>query len=147
MNAMGTDKTKLIIISLLLLITAIAVYWPAVGHEFINYDDPAYVTGNAHVRTGFTYENIRWAFTTTLMGNWNPATWLSHMADMHLYGLDPRGHHLTSVILHGLTTVLLFIFLNRVTGAYGAVPWLRSSFLFIRFGWNRSPGFQNARMS
>ncbi len=116
-HAMQTDKTKRIIISLLLLITTIAVYWPAVGHEFINYDDPAYVTGNAHVGTGFTYENIRWAFTTTLMGNWNPVTWLSHMADMHLYGLDPRGHHLTSVILHGLTTVLLFLFLNKATGA------------------------------
>ncbi|MCK9419639.1 MAG: tetratricopeptide repeat protein [Nitrospirae bacterium] len=117
MNAMRTDKTKFIIIALLLFATTVAVYWPAVNHEFINYDDPAYVTGNAHVRTGFTYENLRWAFTTTLMGNWNPVTWLSHMADMHLYGLNPRGHHLTSVILHGLTTLLLFIFLNRTTGA------------------------------
>jgi Tfp pilus assembly protein PilF len=116
-RAMRTDKTKRITIALLLLITTIAVYWPAAGHEFINYDDPAYVTGNAHVRTGFSYENIRWAFTTTLMGNWNPVTWFSHMADAQLFGLDPSGHHLPSIILHGLTTVLLFLFLNRVTGA------------------------------
>jgi protein O-mannosyl-transferase len=112
---MQNDKAKYIIIVLLLL-TMIAVYWPAVSHEFINYDDPAYVTGNAHIRTGFTIENIRWAFTTTLMGNWNPMTWFSHMADIYLYGLDPRGHHLTSVVLHGLNTLLLFIFLNKITG-------------------------------
>lgn len=112
---MQTHKSKYIIAAFLLL-TAIAVYWPAVNHEFINYDDPEYVTGNAHVRTGFTYENIRWAFTTTLMGNWNPVTWLSHMADSEIYGLDPRGHHLTNIILHGLNTILLFIFLNRITG-------------------------------
>ncbi len=112
---MQTDKAKYIIITLLLL-TTIVVYWPAVNHEFVNYDDPAYVTGNDHVRTGFTYENTKWAFSTTLMGNWNPVTWLSHMADSELYGLDPRGHHLTSILLHGLNAVLLFIFLNRITG-------------------------------
>jgi protein O-mannosyl-transferase len=115
-HAMRTYQTKYIIIALLLL-TTIAVYWPAVSHEFVNYDDPAYVTGNVYVRKGFTLENIRWAFTTTLMGNWNPVTWFSHMTDIHLYGLDPRGHHLTSIIIHGLNTILLFIFLNRITGA------------------------------
>ncbi len=112
---MQTDRARYIIIALL-LISTIAVYWPAINHEFVNYDDPAYVTGNAHVRTGFTRENIRWAFTTTLMGNWNPVTWLSHMADSQLFGLDPRGHHLISILLHGLNTILLFIFLNRITG-------------------------------
>ncbi len=111
---MQTNKTKYIIVTLLLL-TTVAVYWPAVHHEFVNYDDPAYVTGNFQVRTGFTYENIKWAFTTTLMGNWNPVTWLSHMADAQLFGLDPRGHHLMNILLHGLNTILLFIFLNRIT--------------------------------
>jgi hypothetical protein len=72
---MKIHKAKLIIIALLLVAT-IVVYWPAVNHAFISYDDPAYVTDNTHVRTGFTNENIRWAFTTTLMGNWNPVTWL-----------------------------------------------------------------------
>ncbi len=112
---MQTHKSKYMIAAFLLL-TTIAVYWPSVNHEFINYDDPEYVTRNAHVGTGFTYENIRWAFTTTLMGNWNPVTWLSHMADSEIYGLDPRGHHLTNIILHCLNTILLFIILNRITG-------------------------------
>jgi tetratricopeptide (TPR) repeat protein len=115
-SAMHAYKTKYIVGALLLLAT-VAVYWPAVSYEFINYDDPAYVTGNAHVRTGFTPENIRWTFTTTLMGNWNPLTWFSHMADAELYGLNPAGHHLTSILLHGINAVLLFFFLNRTTGA------------------------------
>ncbi len=112
---MQTDRAKYVIIALL-LISTIAVYWPAINHEFVNYDDPEYVTGNNHVKTGFTYENIRWAFTTTLMGNWNPVTWLSHMVDSQLFGLDPRGHYFISILLHGLNTILLFIFLNRITG-------------------------------
>jgi Tfp pilus assembly protein PilF len=113
---MQTFTAKYITI-ILILLTTFAVYWPAVNHEFINYDDPAYVTGNTHVKAGFTYENIRWAFTTTLMGNWNPVTWFSHMADAELYGLDPRGHHLTSIILHSINTALLFIFLYKITGS------------------------------
>lgn len=113
---MQVYKTKYIVGALLLFAT-IAVYWPAVGYDFINYDDPAYVTGNTHVRTGFTGESIRWAFTTTLMGNWNPLTWFSHMADAQLYGLNPAGHHLTNILLHGISVVLLFIFLERTTGA------------------------------
>jgi protein O-mannosyl-transferase len=113
---MHAYKTKYIIGALLLL-TTIAVYWPAVSYEFINYDDPAYVTGNIQVRTGFTWENIRWAFTTTLMGNWNPLTWFSHMVDAQLYGLNPAGHHLTNILLHGISAALLFIFLERTTGA------------------------------
>ena len=105
------------LIAVLLMLVTLSLYWPALSHEFINYDDPEYVTGNVHVKAGLTSDNMRWAFTSTLMGNWNPVTWISHMADSEIYGMDPRGHHLTNIVLHGFNTVLLFILLNTLTGA------------------------------
>ena len=107
--------TKYLIALSLIIATAI-VYWPALNHQFINYDDPAYVTHNRYVKMGLTYEAIQWAFTTAHMGNWNPLTWLSHMLDYQMYGLNPKGHHLTNLILHILNTLALFALLNRLTG-------------------------------
>jgi protein O-mannosyl-transferase len=104
------------LIALSLIIATAIVYWPALNHQFINYDDPAYVTQNRYVRMGLTYEAIQWAFTTVHMGNWNPLTWLSHMLDYQMYGLNPKGHHLTNIILHILNTLALFALLNRLTG-------------------------------
>jgi protein O-mannosyl-transferase len=104
-------------IPLCLILLTVIVYWPVLNHQFINYDDPAYVTENHHVRMGLTYESIRWAFTTTLMGNWNPITWLSHMLDYQIYGLNPKGHHLTNLVFHVLSVLLLFTLLTKLTGA------------------------------
>jgi protein O-mannosyl-transferase len=101
---------------LLLIAITLAVYWQVGNHEFVNFDDNGYVTQNPHVRTGLNLDNIRWAFTSTVLGNWHPLTMLSHMADCQLYGLDPRGHHLTNLFLHIANTVLLFIFLAETTG-------------------------------
>jgi len=101
----------------LLLLVTIFVYWPATSHNFVNYDDPYYVTSNVHVQTGLTWDNIRWAFCHPVVGNWLPLTMLSHMLDCQLYGLRPWGHHLTSVLLHGVNTVLVFLLLRRLTGA------------------------------
>lgn len=109
------SHAKYLIALCLVLATAI-VYWPALNHQFINYDDPAYVTQNRYVRMGLTYGSIQWAFTTVHMGNWNPLTWLSHMLDYQIYELNPKGHHLTNIILHILNTLALFALLNRLTG-------------------------------
>jgi tetratricopeptide (TPR) repeat protein len=95
------------------------VFLPAVSHGFITYDDPTYVTENAHVQGGITREALRWAFRSTEASNWHPLTWISHMADCQLYGLNPSGHHLTSVLLHAANAALLFLALSRMTGA----PW------------------------
>jgi len=80
-------------------------------------DDELYVTANARVQQGLTPENIRWAFTTTEAANWHPLTWLSHMLDVQLFGLDAGKHHFASLLLHLLNVVLLFILLFRWTGA------------------------------
>jgi protein O-mannosyl-transferase len=112
---MDRSKIKYIIIVALILAT-LAVYWKSLHYDFVNYDDPAYVTTNDHIKRGFTYETIVWAFTTTTMGNWNPLTWLSHIADYSLYGLDPTWHRLTNVFFHIVSTILLFLLFQRTTG-------------------------------
>jgi protein O-mannosyl-transferase len=105
------------------------LFLPSLRDGFITYDDPVYVTKNAHVVGGLTWENIRWAFHSTEASNWHPLTWISHMADCQLYGLRPWGHHLTNVLLHALNSLLLFFALRRMTGAH----W-RSLLVAVLFG-------------
>ena len=105
----------------LLAAGTIAVFWQVSRHEFVNYDDPAYVTYNPVVREGLTWPGVAWAFAN-LHGEatyWHPVTWLSHMLDCQLFGLKPAGHHLTSLFLHTLNTLLLFAVLRRMTGRRG----------------------------
>jgi tetratricopeptide (TPR) repeat protein len=103
-----------------LALLTMALYWPATGNEFVLYDDDMYVTANPRMAQGLTGENVAWAFRATAASNWHPLTWLSHLLDAELFGLEPAGHHATSVVLHGLTAALLFLLLQRATGATGA---------------------------
>jgi protein O-mannosyl-transferase len=100
----------------LVLIVLIA-FEPLRHNDFISYDDIDYVTMNPHVQSGLTWQSIRWAFTTGFAANWHPLTWLSHMLDVELFGLNPVGHHIHSLLLHTLSTVLLFWLLYEMTGA------------------------------
>jgi tetratricopeptide (TPR) repeat protein len=103
------------LICLVLAVSILAVYWQVTDHEFIDYDDNVYITENPHVQSGLTSKSVVWAFTTTRGGNWHPLTWLSHMIDYRLFGLNPRGHHLTSVFLHITNSILLFLALRWAT--------------------------------
>ncbi|HOE66031.1 MAG TPA: tetratricopeptide repeat protein [Candidatus Hydrogenedentes bacterium] len=94
-----------------------AVYVPVLAHEFINYDDNRYVVENPHVRGGLTWESVRWAFAATHAANWHPLAWISHMADVSLFGMNPRGHHAVNVMIHAINAVLLAWTLGRMTGA------------------------------
>src|SRR5260370_1793624 len=76
----------------------------------------SYVLTNSHVLGGLTWDNVKWAFTTCRDGNWQPLTWLSHALDCQLFGLNPIGHHYTSLLLHAANAVLLFLLLQRATG-------------------------------
>ena len=107
------------LMAVLLVLVTIALYWPATRSDFVNYDDPVYVTANPHVQGGLTWEGVKWAFGNPVSRNWHPLTVLSHMLDCQLFGLNPWGHHLTNVLLHALNTVLVFLLLRRMTGA----PW------------------------
>ena len=103
--------------AILLAVVTIALYWPATGHDFVNYDDNMYVMENTHVTSGLTLENARWAFRSGYAANWHPVTWLSHMLDCQVFGLNPWGHHLTNVLLHALNAMLVFALLQQMTGA------------------------------
>ena len=111
-------------LSLALIAGTLVVYASVRHHDFVNYDDPEYVTENSHVRGGLTAAGVQWALTTGWQGNWHPLTWLSHMADVQVYGLDPGPHHITSLVLHIANTLLLFSFLRAATAAT-----LRSAFV------------------
>ena len=114
-----------------LALATLALYWPVTRHDFINYDDDLYVTANVHVQNGLTLENLKWAFSHVVLGNWHPVTVLSHMLDCRLFGLQPWGHHLTSLLLHALNTALVFLLLRTLTGAV----W-RSLLVAALFGWH-----------
>jgi len=92
------------------------VFGQTVDCDFVNYDDRPYVTENPDVRRGLTWDGIGWAMTARYASNWHPLTWLSHIADCQFYGLNAGGHHLTSVLLHAATAILLFLILRRMTG-------------------------------
>ena len=96
-----------------------AVYWPILSHDFVNCDDPTYVTENLRVQGGLTWSNVVWAFTTTEAEFWHPLTWLSHIFDCQCFGLRSWGHHLTNLLLHLANTLLVFFCLQRLTGARG----------------------------
>ncbi len=105
------------LISLLLMTAILAVFWQVGGHDFIMFDDPDYITQSPHVRTGLSLQNLYWAFTATHAYNWHPLTWISHMADCQLFGLNAGRHHLVNVFFHIANTILLFLILNRMTRA------------------------------
>ncbi len=106
------------VVCLFLVIAILAVYWQVGNHKFVNYDDKDYITENQYVQAGLTLKSIAWAFTSTDVGNWHPLTWLSHMLDCQIYGLNPGGHHFTSVFFHILNSILLFLIFKRMTGAF-----------------------------
>ena len=113
---MSKKKTILLICILLAAATLIA-FWQLSHCDFLIYDDPKYVTENGPVQSGFTIEGIHWAFTTLYAEFWHPLTWLSHMLDVQLFGLNPRWHHLTNLLLHIANSLLLFLVFHRMTKA------------------------------
>jgi protein O-mannosyl-transferase len=92
-------------------------YYPVLNSDFTNFDDPSYVTSNPYVKSGLSTHSIAWAFGTFYSYNWHPLTWISHMLDVQLFGLNPTGHHATSLAFHIINSVLLFVLFHRMTGA------------------------------
>lgn len=118
-------------ICLALGLGTLALYSPVSQFDFINYDDPDYVTANRHARDGLSWQGLRWAFTTFHAGNWHPLTWLSHMADCQLFGLNPAAHHAVNALLHAASAVVLFLALRSMTGALWP-----SAFVAALFAWH-----------
>lgn len=121
-GARGAALAAIVLFALVLI-----AFLPAIDNAFVGYDDPEYVTANPHVQRGLTGETIHWAFTSGEVANWHPLTWLSHALDCQLFGLQPWGHHLTSLLGHGLATVFCFLALRALTGAPGR-SWVVAAF-------------------
>jgi Flp pilus assembly protein TadD len=101
----------------LLFFLVLGTFLPCLWNGFISLDDPLYVSQNPHVSQGLTWESLKWAWVSTDAQNWHPLTWMSHLLDVQLFGLNPWGHHATNVVLHALNTAMLFLLLQRMTGA------------------------------
>jgi tetratricopeptide (TPR) repeat protein len=100
-----------------IVITTLVAYEPIRHNGFVSYDDASYITENPNVAGGISAQSVKWALTKSYAANWHPLTWLSHMADCQLFGLNPAGHHLVSVGIHIVNALLVFWILNNLTGA------------------------------
>jgi tetratricopeptide (TPR) repeat protein len=121
-------STRLALLLVLLTLLPAVTFWSVRSDAFITYDDPEYVPNNPVVGQGLTWPGVRWAFTTGTGANWFPLTWLSHMADVSLFGIDPSGHHTTNLLLHVANTLLLFLLLRRLTGEDWKSAWVAALF-------------------
>jgi Flp pilus assembly protein TadD len=117
-----------VVLCLLLVAVTLAVYWPVLRCDFVNYDDPDYFFSNPHVLAGLSSSNLVWAFCTGRAGNWHPLTWVSLMLDRELSGPGPAGPHFTNLLFHLANTVLLFLLLRHLSGT----TW-RSAFVAALF--------------
>jgi len=125
---LSSDRQKLIVYLALTVVT-FTVFWQVNLYDFTNLDDPLYVTENSHIQSGISLTGVRWAFSTTYADTlWHPLIWLSFMLDNQLVGLNAGGYHITNLILHIFSTLLLFWLFNRMTGAI----W-RSAFVAVLF--------------
>jgi hypothetical protein len=120
----GLRKWAMIFLILLNVLT----YSPVRDYGFVNYDDTQYITRNPQVTKGLTWGGVRWAFTTGDQANWHPVTWLSHMLDVQLFGMDAGLHHLTNLLLHTANSVLLFGVLFDMTAAIGESTFVAALF-------------------
>jgi tetratricopeptide (TPR) repeat protein len=113
-----SDRKRIrLLICLALALATVGVYWRVGGFDFVTFDDPEYIIGNRMVRGGLSFEGILWAFTHSYASNWHPLTWISHMVDCQVFGLHAGGPHLVNLALHTANGVLLFVLLDRLTGA------------------------------
>ena len=110
---------------LLLAAVTIAIYWRVTGFGFVNFDDHQYIIDNPHIKQGINPRSLTWALTRQYDSNWMPLVWVSYMIDHETGGgapgskratENPAPYHRTNLLLHVLNTVLLFAFLNAVTG-------------------------------
>lgn len=106
-----------LLILLGLAVMTFAIYAQVIGHQFITLDDDAYIKQNAMVNRGVTLAGFAWAFTTFDQGNWHPLTWIAHMMDTQLFGINAGGHLLVNALIHVANTLLVFWFLFRTTHA------------------------------
>ena len=121
----------------ILLVATLLAYLPGVWSPFLPFDDQDYIYLNPPVASGLQWDSIVWAFTKIHHSNWHPLTWISHMLDVQWFGMDPRGHHVTSILIHTLNAGLLYAVLTYLTGQ--AIPSFMVAALFALHPTNIEP--------
>lgn len=114
----GSSRFAFFYVCLALVAITWCVFGQTLRHDFVNFDDPAYVYENPQITQGLTVDGLIGAFTHPHARNWHPLTTISHMLDCQLYGLQAGWHHFTNVLLHTVAVLLLFLVLNQMTGAF-----------------------------
>lgn len=122
------NNNRFYLISALLILATLAVYWQVVDFDFTNFDDDVYVYENPAMQAGLVPSTIRWALTTTHTSLWQPVVWISYLIDTEINGIDPQIFHVVNVLFHLANTLLLFFLLSRITG----FKW-RSAFIAALF--------------
>ena len=128
-----------------LLLAVALIFGKTVRYDFVNFDDGALVYENPVVARGLTAQGVAWAFTTAVAKEWYPLTWISYMLDRELYGPGPWGYHLTNVLLHAATAVVLFLVLRQMTGNLWASAFVAMLFAVHPLRANRWPGWASGR--
>ncbi len=118
-------------LALLLALATFALYLPVAWFDFVVYDDGLYVTDQPIVQAGVTWAGVKWAFITMAASNWHPLTWLSHMIDCGVFGLNPAGPHVVNALFHAANVALLFTLLLRITNKLWP-----SAFIAALFAWH-----------
>jgi len=107
-------------IALILIAAVVAIYAQSFHFGAVRFDDSVYLAGSSHLQNGLSVEGLKWAFSSPFGSNYFPLTLSSHMLDRTLFGDRLGGHHLMSVALHALNSMLLFGALFSVTRARGS---------------------------
>jgi hypothetical protein len=118
-------RSRLWVLAAAVAVVSVVVYLPALANGFTNWDDPGYVVENSRLGP-LDLHFLTWAFTTFRQANWHPLTWLSLGVDRALFGIDPLGYHLTSVLLHGVTALIVVLLVGALSARAGGVRWTRS---------------------
>lgn len=122
MSLFQTSRARTVFACALLVIATLAVYWPARHYDFVAYDDNDYVYENPMVKSGLTWEGLKWSFVDRQANNWHPLTWLSHMTDYQIFGLNAGGPHMVNVAFHCANAVLLFLLLQILMRGSPGIP-------------------------
>jgi protein O-mannosyl-transferase len=117
MESFARNRNKFYL-TIMFAVLIFLAYYPLINCEFLNYDDPFYITANSQVTSGLSVDSIKWAFTSFYFYNWHPLTWISHMLDFQLFGLNAGWHHFVSLLFHICNSILLFLLLREMTGSF-----------------------------
>ncbi|HEY3853942.1 MAG TPA: tetratricopeptide repeat protein [Verrucomicrobiae bacterium] len=128
---LSKEQQRTVLIAFILALGTALLYWPVAGFDFVNLDDPDYVLNNIHIKNGLSWSGLMWCFQAGYAQNWHPLTWFSHMFDCQLFGLRPGPPHLVNVLLHIADSIMLFVAIKRLTGAF----W-RGAMVAALFAWH-----------